>query len=586
MDINDILSTLGLDFSNSDVKQGALAALDAILDSRQPPSTGGGGMLNNENELEIDPDLIQPSQKFNDPGFDDDLDIEIDDEDEVLSQVKRNQTDANNAGDSSETGGGDSSSDASEDSSDVDDAAGNSNSDEIKNDEDKLNTEDDSENSSTKANKNNSDATSEDDSTLDSDDEESAEDEDDDKGVTEISDLDNEGDSSETTTDDADSDSAEDVSSTEPDENEDSDDDDEPFDFDEEDLLDDALKDRYDDQETKAKHEARRIKRERTIQAAKKALADATARKVSQALIHELENAIKALEELTEAVKSLKSLSDEDFNKMINRVFDAIEAVGDKSLTFSSDEERAVQAQEIKADLASSNTQSELSAEDIAQIRAEHQAVKAREKEADKYKARSRQSFKGFQDFLSSLYRAIALQVTTDEVQDDTWSAINRRHSGTGVLQPGKRINDLPNKKIPVIDFYFDCSGSWDENDIAIGQKAVSRLADMEENGQIKINVYYFASNVHTDAQSARNEGSTDGWNEIVKNVIATQATNVIIMTDADMERWWKGDKALSYTVPGYVWYLWRDGENAPRLPRDLKGRGGTQQFSFSRGDL
>ena len=56
-------------------------------------------------------------------------------------------------------------------------------------------------------------------------------------------------------------------------------------------------------------------------------------------------------------------------------------------------------------------------------------------------------------------------------------------------------------------------------------------------------------------------------------------------MTDSDMDDWWSGPKALSYTVPGYVWYLWRDGDNAPRLPRDLKGRGGTQQFSFSTAD-
>ena len=86
--------------------------------------------------------------------------------------------------------------------------------------------------------------------------------------------------------------------------------------------------------------------------------------------------------------------------------------------------------------------------------------------------------------------------------------------------------------------------------------------------------------------QSALNEGGTGAWNDIVKNVISTQATNVIIMTDGDMENWWEGPTALKYTVPGYVWYLWRDGENAPRLPRDLKGRGGVQQFSFSHGDI
>ena len=125
---------------------------------------------------------------------------------------------------------------------------------------------------------------------------------------------------------------------------------------------------------------------------------------------------------------------------------------------------------------------------------------------------------------------------------------------------------------------------SWSESDIDVGKKAVEALVDMEEKGQIKINVYYFANHVHTDAQSARNEGGTWAWNEIVKNVIATQATNVIVMTDSDMETQWDMDnywygsnnKAASYTVPGYVWYLWRDGDNAPRLPRDLKGRGGT----------
>ena len=73
----------------------------------------------------------------------------------------------------------------------------------------------------------------------------------------------------------------------------------------------------------------------------------------------------------------------------------------------------------------------ELSAEDVAQIRAEHQKVKARERESNKYTARSPGSFKGFQDFLNSLYRAIALQVTTSEEQDDSWSALNRRYGGT-----------------------------------------------------------------------------------------------------------------------------------------------------------
>ena len=360
---------------------------------------------------------------------------------------------------------------------------------------------------------------------------------------------------------------------------------------DEEDFLDDELKNSYDDQELNTKKEARRIKRERTLAAAKTALEKAKTKNVSQALIRELEKSIEALESLTEAKsKSLSDISDEEFNLIINRVFDAISAVGDDDLTFTTDKEREIRAQEIKTDLGSRETQQELSDEDIAAIRAETQAVKAREKETAIFRKPTRSSFKGFKEFLNSLYRAIALQVQTNEVQDDTWSAINRRYSGTGVLKQGQRKNDLPNNKIPIIDFYFDQSGSWDEQDIAAGKKAVESLVDMEEKGQIKINIYYFANKVHNDALSARNEGGTRAWNEIIKNIITTQATNVVIMTDSDMEDWWEGksngEPALKYTVPGYVWYLWRNGDNAPRLPRDLKGRGGVQQFSFKQGDV
>ena len=114
--------------------------------------------------------------------------------------------------------------------------------------------------------------------------------------------------------------------------------------------------------------------------------------------------------------------------------------------------------------------------------------------------------------------------------------------------------------------------------------KAVSQLADMQEKGQIKLNVFYFSDEVSETPK----RGGTSGWNEIVKNVIATQATNVVVMTDADMQSWWhpQDKPPLRYTVPGYVWYLWKNGENAPRLPQDLKGRGGVQQFSFNLGDI
>lgn len=566
MDIEKILADLGLDLNNPEAKRGAIEAIDAILSSRISPdiagaAAGGLGGGSKETTIELDPDLIQPSVKHNASSAPDD-DTEIEDEDNILDQIKHNESEDEVDGNAS---GSDQDGSESSDSSNTDDS-----NDMVDYDnDDNYDNESSTDETDKEANVDEEDASE---GTMDNQEDGSDGEADKEKEADSGKGQKDDGEASENTPDDE---------TAEEDESEN-----EFDDIDEDDLFDDELKKTYNDKEVEAKHEARRIKRERTLRAANKALADARARKVSPSLIKELESAIAALDSLQEAVKNLKNLSDDEFSLMINRVLDAIDAVGDKSLSIKTAQEKELQAKEIKADLGDKQTQNELSAEDAAKIRAEVQAVKAREKENGKYKPRSASSFKGFKDFLNSLYRAVAMQVKVNELRDDTWSAISRRNVGAGVLQQGKKINEVPDGKIPVIDFYFDQSGSWSESDIRVGEKAVEALAEMEEKGQIKINVYYFANHVHSDAGTARAEGGTAAWNDIVKNVIATNATNVIIMTDSDMEDWWSGPEALKYTVPGYVWYLWRGGDNAPRLPRDLKGRGGVQQFSFNRGDV
>lgn len=646
MEINDILSKLGLDLSNPEVKRGAIEAIDAILTSRSPITGGdlggstseGGG----EQEVELDPDLLQPSVKQAPSGTDDD--IEIEDEENILDQIKHK--DSEDPIENTNSNGNDSESEESDSSKNSDNSEDNESSD-TSEDNKQQNKTDGSETKNSKSDKDDSELenSAEDEENIsksktaedgedgeDGADEEDREDEEDgDSGLLDDdnSDLngsdgtdgdsenfeDDEEDFDEEDFDDSDSDDSdsegidfddedgydggdvdfEDEDEEEPEEDEDyseddETDDDEEFDFDEDDFVDDELENSLEDEEIKTKNDARKIKRERTIAAAKKALEDAQARRVSPALIKELEKSIEALEALTEAVaKSIKDISDEEFNLLVNRVFDAIEACGNSGMTYKSEEEREAQVKEIKDDISSEQTQLELSSEDAARIRAETQAIKARDKEAAKYAGIGKGSFKGFQDFLTSIYRAIALQVTQIETKDNSWSALSRRNVGANVLRQGQKINELPNKKIPIIDFYFDCSGSWGPDDIEIGKKAVAALADMEKDGKIKINVYYFSDEVSQNYDEVA-DGGTSAWNEIVKNIIATKANNVVIMTDWDMENWWTGSrsgtKAMTYTVPGYVWYLWKNGENAPRLPRDLKGRSGVQQFSFSANDL
>ena len=533
MEINEILASLGVDLTNPEARKGAMEAIDAILASRIDLSGlgGGGGAMGKPTEpveVEIDPDLIQPSIKQQSSKKSDDDDIEVEDEEKILDQIKHN------------------------DPEDPQEFKDPTESDEPTELEEPTEPEESTEhgepnNSKESGQDSNPESEPENDTSQGS---ESGKSKEDPNGSEEPE---------------------ESGESKEPDESED----------DENDWLDDTVKQAAHGSEEDKKTESRKRKRERVLRAAQATLEKARAAGAAKELIAELESAAAALEALLEAVnKNIADLSDEEFNQMVNRVFDAIEALNPGDLTYSSEEDRQAKVTEIQTDLSSSRTQAELSAEDAAVIRAEHQAIKAREDEAEKYRPKSRKSFQGFQAFMDSLQRGIALQVSYSRARDNTWSAISRRNSGAGVLRQGQRLKELPNTKIPVIDFYFDQSGSWDESDLAVGNQAVEALAKLKEDGKINVNVYYFSNHVYENAQDARAEGGTRAWNEIIKNIVATDANNVVIMTDADMEDWWSGPTALKHTVPGFVWYLWRNGENAPRLPRDLQGRGGTMQYS------
>ena len=561
MEINDILSKLGLDFSNAEAKRGAMEAIDAILASRIDLSGlggGGGGLggMPKSIDVEVDPDLLQPSVKHNSPMSDDD--VEIEDEEKLLDKVKHNKNeDPLESEEPADTG-----EDSEESGEDIEDP-GEEDTDEPG---EPGEPGDPGDKTGSKESEEPGEPGEQEEPGEPGEQEEPGEPSEPVEGGDSDDEFENQH-----------GNSPEDGAENEPEEGESEEE------YSEDDLIDDELKQATKDETAEKKAEARRRKRERTLRAAKATLEKAQAAKAPKELVTELENAIAELEALLEAAaKNLADLSDEEFNRMINRVFDAIDALNPGELTYSSEEERQAKAQEIKTDMSSTKTQAELSAEDAEAIRAEHQAVKAREAEVDKYRPKSRKSFQGFQAFMASLQRGIALQVSHTEERDDTWSAISRRNSGAGVLRQGQRINELPNKKIPIIDFYFDQSGSWDESDLEVGNQAVEALAQMEADGKIKVNIYYFSNHVFEKAQDARDEGGTAAWNDIVKNIVATGATNVVIMTDDDMENWWTpGDKpALKHTVSGFVWYLWRNGENAPRLPRDLQGRGGTLQYS------
>ena len=276
---------------------------------------------------------------------------------------------------------------------------------------------------------------------------------------------------------------------------------------------------------------------------------------------------------LNEAVKlGLRDMSDDDFNDLINSTLDLIDDVHDSGIKVIADTKAAkASAKQIVTD---QQLKQELDVENSRDAAKELHAKKARERETNRYK-----NFRPLDDFAFDIYAAVKDQVEMIEQEYQSYDEINPDYVGLPAIMKADVVRELPNEAIPIINVYFDCSGSWDDSDIKLGERALASLKTFEDQGEIKLNILYFSEHVHRTKADARSEGSTSAWKEILDNIEATKANNVVIMTDSDMS--WQAVNNRGITVPGYVWWLWKNGDSAENCVKKLVGEQGIAQYSF-----
>lgn len=589
-DIKDILQELNLDLSNPEVVKAASEAIMQILAGRmgEIPETlkdrlskkaqrsdddSGPPIDLGEIEQEVDPNLIQPPQRGGGGG---EVDTEIEDEDDVLSKVK--QLGDNNSDSQDSNGNGNSSGQQIPDdptNTPPAEKEAEGSADEVSDDADAssgTNGGKPGESTDTDTDADETDAASDSSASGDTTggDEDSL-----DTGSDTLDGTATGGEDTDSDTDDADAAGTSTVDGedgTETDEGDGAEEDGEDSDPDFTSKVSGK----------NPKNEAQQIQLNRTLKAAQNAQEKAEDAGLS-AIASLLEKCQEMIEDMLDELEENPNseIAEQKLSQVIQKTLDAISEVDKTDLTFKSDEERAQQAKKIRDAMSDAGTAAELSAEDVEQIRADKQAVVNNQREIDKYGYRGRSSFKGFGEFLVSLRKALAMQVESEKTKAGSWAAINRRYDGTSVVKPGIRNKTLPSTKVPVIDFYFDCSASWGDHDLEKGNEALSKIAQLEKDGEIKVNVFYFADHVYADKESPRREGGTGAWNHIIENIVLTKATNIVIMTDRDMLHQCDNPPHKGYKVQGFVWYLWRDGECATNLPNLLQGRCGTMQFAF-----
>ena len=195
---------------------------------------------------------------------------------------------------------------------------------------------------------------------------------------------------------------------------------------------------------------------------------------------------------------------------------------------------------QIKKAFEDAKTQAEITRE--AERASDKERIEKDNKASEKY----RQSpLKRFMDDMNRFIRK-----ATAHGRGDTWKRFSRKYQDSGIIRPGS--SRLANKKVPVINVYFDRSGSWDDAKIAVGMQAIGTLNNYVRKGEIKINLYYFANRVGSDPDTVG--GGTEGT-PIMEHIINTKPDNVIIMTDSDID-----DIESPVTVPGAVWLLFKGG--------------------------
>lgn len=240
---------------------------------------------------------------------------------------------------------------------------------------------------------------------------------------------------------------------------------------------------------------------------------------------------------------------------------------------------------EIQKDL--DDIRADAAYQDQERAKAEKERIKAEKNAAKEAARKARGGILDFEDFANDLFMAMKSQIGTAKEPEDTWLRPNPSYAGTDYLMPGQ---DYPDKKtLPSLAIYFDQSGSWGRDDVRKGVEAINVLNGFVARHKIKkIDLYYFSNHLHTNPPDDPNangkdrpdwhEGGTHGFPEVMENIEQNGYTNVIVMSDDDIEDQTNWNRCSPLKLKGYVWFIWRDSKS-PTAVRYLQGERGTSQY-------
>lgn len=200
-------------------------------------------------------------------------------------------------------------------------------------------------------------------------------------------------------------------------------------------------------------------------------------------------------------------------------------------------------------------------------------ALSRKEKKKGEKEAKEKEKWANMSDIevIAMLKQSLnqTLRAEIHENEEETWSKINKKAYGAGLLKKGTKISEKVD--IPSINVYFDRSGSWGPEKSKFGYDAVQSIMYLQKKGLLKINLYYFNTQI-MDGDPGYGSGGTDGQ-PILNHIQLTKPQNVLIMTDGDIS-----DCSSTIAVPGAVWLLFKQ-LISKNLQEHIKGKKLTKTF-------
>lgn len=205
-------------------------------------------------------------------------------------------------------------------------------------------------------------------------------------------------------------------------------------------------------------------------------------------------------------------------------------------------------------------------------------SIKNREKERKELKKKEYHSSTYNRElFLKQLDKLIQSQLK--RFQQGTYKVPSKKRVfGSNVIYRGSHWEEK--RKKPSVIVYYDRSGSWQVPwKTKAGDDAISMLNEKYvKRGLIDLRLRYFADQVSDDPNNVG--GGNYATQEILDDIVQQKATNVIILTDNNID----GGYTSPVTVPGGVFFIFVESQS-PTLTRYLHGKQLNQVYFISSKD-